>query len=229
MEKNRYFNTKFWSDSYILNLDPSEKLLYIYLFTNSHTNICGIYEIALKIIAFETGFDKDMVERILKRFEDDGKIFYIENRIIVKNFIKHQKLHPNMILGIKKELANIPKEIMAKIKENTVLKQSHIEDIGRLSKPFKDMPLSESESESELESKSKKKESRFAPPSFEEVKKYCEERKNTVSPQSFIDFYESKGWFVGKNKMKSWKAAVRTWESRSSPPAENFELIKRKT
>ena len=53
---------------------------------------------------------------------------------------------------------------------------------------------------------------RFSPPSVEEVRAYCEERKNNVDPESFVNFYESKGWMVGKNKMKDWKAAVRTWE-----------------
>ena len=54
--------------------------------------------------------------------------------------------------------------------------------------------------------------SRFAPPTIEEVKAYCQERGNNVDAQKFIDFYESKGWMIGKNKMKSWQAAVRTWE-----------------
>ena len=53
---------------------------------------------------------------------------------------------------------------------------------------------------------------RFAPPTVEEVKAYCQERNNNVDAQKFVDFYESKGWMVGKNKMKSWQAAVRTWE-----------------
>lgn len=53
---------------------------------------------------------------------------------------------------------------------------------------------------------------RFKPPSLEDVKAYCNERKNNVDPQTFIDFYESKGWYVGKNKMRDWKAAIRTWE-----------------
>lgn len=53
---------------------------------------------------------------------------------------------------------------------------------------------------------------RFTPPSLDEVKAYCQERKNNVDPQTFIDFYASKGWYVGKNKMRDWKAAVRTWE-----------------
>lgn len=54
--------------------------------------------------------------------------------------------------------------------------------------------------------------SRFAPPTLEEVKEYCRERGNKVDPEKFIDFYTMKGWMVGKNKMKDWRAAVRTWE-----------------
>ena len=57
---------------------------------------------------------------------------------------------------------------------------------------------------------------RFAPPTTEEVSEYCKERGNKVDPQKFVDFYTMKGWMVGKNKMKDWKAAVRTWE-RSEP------------
>ena len=53
---------------------------------------------------------------------------------------------------------------------------------------------------------------RFTPPTIQDVKAYCIERGNEVDPERFIDFYESKGWMVGKNKMKDWKAAVRNWE-----------------
>jgi hypothetical protein len=63
------------------------------------------------------------------------------------------------------------------------------------------------------------KSKRFLPPLIDEVKAYCKERNNTVSPETFINFYQSKNWMVGKNKMKDWKACVRTWEGkeRSSP------------
>lgn len=54
--------------------------------------------------------------------------------------------------------------------------------------------------------------SRFTPPTLEEVKAYCLERKNNVDPEHFINYYTSNGWLVGKNKMRDWKAAVRTWE-----------------
>lgn len=57
----------------------------------------------------------------------------------------------------------------------------------------------------------KKKTSRFLPPTEEEVKQYCLENGYTLDAQRFVDFYECKGWMVGKNKMKNWKAAVRTW------------------
>ena len=55
---------------------------------------------------------------------------------------------------------------------------------------------------------------RFTPPTVDEVREYCEERGNRVDPQRFVDYYSSNGWMVGKNKMKDWKAAVRTWEQK---------------
>ena len=54
----------------------------------------------------------------------------------------------------------------------------------------------------------------FVPPSVEEVRTYCFSRRNGVDPERFVDFYSAKGWMVGKNKMKDWKACVRTWERR---------------
>lgn len=55
---------------------------------------------------------------------------------------------------------------------------------------------------------------RFVPPTVEEVRAYCIERKNTVDPEAFVNFYSSKNWYVGKTKMVDWKASVRLWESR---------------
>lgn len=52
----------------------------------------------------------------------------------------------------------------------------------------------------------------FIVPLFAEVEAYCKKRSNKVNPLKFYNFYESKGWMIGKNKMKNWQAAVRTWE-----------------
>ena len=57
---------------------------------------------------------------------------------------------------------------------------------------------------------------RFTPPTEDEVRAYCKERGNSVNSQKFIDFYSSKGWKVGNQPMKDWKACVRTWEQRDS-------------
>ena len=68
------------------------------------------------------------------------------------------------------------------------------------------------------------KKSHFIPPSIEEVAKYCSERGNRVDAEAFVAFYESKGWMIGKNRMKNWKSAVITWERK----AESREIGKNK-
>jgi phage replisome organizer N-terminal domain protein len=73
----------------------------------------------------------------------------------------------------------------------------------------------EKELEIELDSSAKStttKRKRFEKPTLSEIEQYCIERKNNVNAEQFFDYYESNGWKVGKNSMKDWKAAVRTWE-----------------
>jgi len=66
-------------------------------------------------------------------------------------------------------------------------------------------------SNKEYKEKAKRK---FIKPTLEEINQYCLERNNGINAEAFYDFYESKDWYVGKNKMKDWKACVRTWERR---------------
>ena len=78
-----------------------------------------------------------------------------------------------------------------------------------------------------IERNTNRKKDSFVVPSVEQVRAYCEERSNSVDPETFVDFYTSKGWKVGKDPMKDWKAAVRTWEKRrkSEPKkSEPFDL-----
>lgn len=63
--------------------------------------------------------------------------------------------------------------------------------------------------------KENNKRKNFKKPSLEEVKQYCLERNNNINPENFIDYYDANGWKVGKNPMKDWRAAVRTWERRN--------------
>lgn len=73
--------------------------------------------------------------------------------------------------------------------------------------------------------KEETKRKRFVPPTVEEVRAYCAERKNAVDAERFVDFYESKGWMVGKDKMKDWKASVRTWEKREQPKGKQHVVV----
>ena len=71
----------------------------------------------------------------------------------------------------------------------------------------------EKELDTEIESiRGKPALKRFAPPAIDEVKAYCAERKNTVDAEHWFSYYTANGWMVGRNKMKDWKASVRTWE-----------------
>lgn len=73
----------------------------------------------------------------------------------------------------------------------------------------------------EDKNKNKKKNNKFTPPTVEEVKNYCLERGNNIDAEQFVDFYSSKGWKVGSNSMKDWKACVRTWERRTNKVGAN--------
>ena len=65
----------------------------------------------------------------------------------------------------------------------------------------------------------------FKKPTIEEIQKYCHERNNGINANAFYDFYESKDWYVGKNKMKDWEACIRTWEQRNKK--DNPEWVKK--
>lgn len=67
------------------------------------------------------------------------------------------------------------------------------------------------------------KRKKFVKPTIEEIQSYCLERNNGINAEAFYDFYESKDWFVGKNKMKDWKACVRTWEKRETKNNEEYK------
>ena len=77
-------------------------------------------------------------------------------------------------------------------------------------------------SEDKIQEKEKPRRKQFVKPTLEEVQAYCRERESTVSAHAFYDWYESNGWRVGKNPMKDWKAAVRTWEAKDRAKGNYF-------
>ena len=71
----RNVQMSFWTDSKVIDdFTPEDKYFYLYLFTNPHTNLCGCYEISLRQIANETGYNRDTIERLIERFEKFHKV-----------------------------------------------------------------------------------------------------------------------------------------------------------
>lgn len=88
-------------------------------------------------------------------------------------------------------------------------------------------PRNPIQSESNPISNSANKSHGFTPPTIEEVEAYCKERDNGVDAQKWYDFYSAKGWMIGKNKMKDWKAAVRTWEQKQKQKQKTQDCYRR--
>jgi hypothetical protein len=119
MATQRYISTSFWDDAWVQSIDPSEKLLYLYLMTNPLTNIAGIYKITLKRIHDDTGFSVDMIGKILARFERSKKVCRLDEYIIIPKWPKHQKWKEKKTIntGIQKIILELPNSIRSKAKE----------------------------------------------------------------------------------------------------------------
>lgn len=117
MAKVRPIQTKFWTDTFISDLDPIERYLYLYLFTNRHTDLCGIYELPMDNIVSETKLDEKTIRKILNG-KLKTKVYYMMNGwVCVKNYVKYQSLNESVAKSIKKTLENdIPLPVLQEIK-----------------------------------------------------------------------------------------------------------------
>ena len=220
MAERRMFTQKITESDAFLDMPLSAQALYFHLCMNADDD--GFVKNPKRIARMMGANDDDFSLLILKSF-----VIKYETGVIV---IKHWRMHNLLRKDRYNETEYLEEKSMLNIKENgaytldrnqgkplvstkwqpngnqmapqvSIAKDSIVKDsIGYIKE--KDTPLGVS----------KKKSDRFTPPSLEDVQSYCLERNNSVDPQAFIDFYASKGWMVGKNKMKDWKAAVRTWE-----------------
>jgi len=105
MGTHRYIATSFWDDEWVQALDPSEKLLFLYLMTNPLTNIAGIYKITAKRMSFDTGFSPEALGGIFSKFEKAGKAYRMGEYVVLPSWPKHQKWEENK--KIKAGIANI--------------------------------------------------------------------------------------------------------------------------
>lgn len=111
MSKKRFIDSHFWSDTWIDTLERDEKFFFLYLLTNDKTSIAGVYEIPLKMIAFESGFTKEEVVRLFNKLS--SRVRYVEGWVVLKNAIKNQNYHNAKIeRGIEIILQNCPAELL---------------------------------------------------------------------------------------------------------------------
>jgi hypothetical protein len=148
------------------------------------------------------------VTMALQTFEQFGMVEIIDGVITIPNWEKHQSLD-KFELAREKTRQRVAKhrEKQKSLAEGNATCNVTVTECNA-DRIEKDKDKDKEKDNSIVESKRK----RFTPPTLEEVQAYCYERNNGVDAQRFIDYYTSNGWQVGKNKMKDWKAAVRTWE-----------------
>lgn len=104
----RTFRPSFWDDNYIAELSASEKLVYIYFFTNSEINNLGIARLTPRKVAFYTGLSLDEVKEAFTKLSNDKKIYVFEETVWVVNFIKNQTYtSPKIRTGLKNLLAKV--------------------------------------------------------------------------------------------------------------------------
>ena len=111
----RYISTSFWDDRWIRSLDPAERYLYLYLMTNTLTNIAGIYQITMDRISYDTGYDDRTLKPMLQRFTDAGKaVFYHDEWMILPKWPKHQQWQKRSKIrdGIVSVLQDIPEDVI---------------------------------------------------------------------------------------------------------------------
>ena len=193
----RKIHTSFWSDPFIQDLDNDHRLFYLYLLTNERTKQCGIYEISKKQMAFELGFSIDRVSKLLAYFIKVGKILYSETtkEVALKNWLKYNgSTSPKVVSCIKSELCVVKDRVL-------------IEYVNGMYTASQEEQEQEQEQEEEEE-----KDTKFKKPTIEEIALYMEEKGMNNVSERFYNFYEAKGWMIGKNKIKNWKACVSTWK-----------------
>ena len=165
-----------------------------------------------EMLASVTGHQVGTIKQALSMFKELGLIEILENGAIymldIQNFIgkgsteaDRQRLYDRRISDERKQ-----KKLTQSRNLEEILEKSTPEIEIELEKEIK----IEKEIHSSASTTTKRK--RFEKPTLSEIKAYCIERGNKVDAQHFFDYYESNGWRVGKNSMKNWQAAVRTWE-----------------
>ena len=216
----------FWTDAKVDEFTADDKYLYLYLLTNPRVSLCGCYEINIKHMAYETLLSTDKVQKSIERLSKSNVVKYCKEtkELLIVNWHRFNwTSSPRLIGGVRKEIETVKcpefKQYLTGLlnQTDTVSEDFDITEYGINST---DIVI-----DNDVVSDKAGKSTKFIPPTVEEVRAYCRERNNTVDAETFVDFYIGKGWMVGKNKMKDWKAAVRTWEKNRKQEQSNGDRL----
>lgn len=195
------------SDAF-LDMPQSTQLLYFHLAMRGDDD--GFVNKPKTIMRITGASDDDIKLLIAKKF-----IIPFESGVVV---IKHWKIHNYIQKDRYKETKYKDEKAMLELDNNKAYRLMDTRCIQDVSNLETQVRLGKVRLELGKVSNSANKSHRFTPPTLEEVTAYCQERNKGVDPQRWYDFYTAKGWMIGKNKMKDWKAAVRTWENKQDKP-----------
>ena len=224
----RQIYIKFWNDDAKVadEFTPEDKYFYLYLLTNPHTNLCGCYELSFKAASRETGYNEDTVRRLIDRMVNVHKVIRFDEdtrEVLIPNWHKYNwTKSKDLVKAIREQSAYIKsnsfRDYIEKVLESKTV-GTPSQDGGETS-VYITVPSTDTVSISDKGSKNKK----FVPPTLEEIKAYCEERKNNIDPEYFIDYYASQHWIKANGRpVADWKACVRQWESIEKPKKETVE------
>lgn len=222
----------FWTDTKIAdNFTPEDRYFYLYLFTNPHTNLCGCYELSLKFVSVETGYNRETIEKLLKRFEQDHNVLRYDAKTKEVLILNWHRYNWTTSEKFRKPLYEEIKSVR-NLDFRTYLEDLYNEN-DTVSIPYAyGMDTTDTVTVTDTVSVNnknirKKSERNIIPPTRDMVEAYISEQGYNVNADAFMDYYNSNGWHVGRNKMKDWQAAVRTWEKRNTPKEQDaFEIAK---
>ena len=181
----------------------------------------------MRLARFQLGEEIDLEDAILAFNKGKERVFISENLLIIKDFVPFQygKINPDKVKfhkNIKEKLDNLRDRVSPTL---WLTPQDKEEEEDKDKDKDKEGETSGQDSIDSIDTKNK----RFKKPTVDEILTYCIERKNSVDPQKFFDYYESKGWLIGKSPMKSWQAAVRTWEKNNFDNGSRAPAVKNKS
>ncbi len=201
MADYRFVKCKFWTDPYILDLEPDEKTIFLWLFTNEHSNQAGIYPVSLKTIAFETGYPIDRVSEIIDRLSRDGKVVYTEEKILwVKNFLRHQpNKSPKVLTRVAEDLKSL---------NNNKLVEEYLRYYHDLSIPYR-YPINKESTKEKEKEKEKVKENIIETTNVVSAPN-CKENnseppKNPIKPKINFNFETGEWENIPEEDIERWK------------------------